>query len=67
MPMIMSTMFGNGGAYSVKSGIAKTINLHSGTAQFWKQIDQTLDFPDPPGGFGGMFLTRADTEAMITT
>ena len=24
-----------------------------------------LDFPDPVGGFGGMFLTRADTEALI--
>ena len=46
-------------------GIAKQFNLHGGTAQFWKQIDQGMDFPDPPGGFPGMYLTRADTEALI--
>ena len=40
-------------------------NLHSGTAQLWKQIDQVLDFPDPVGGFSGMYLSRADTEALI--
>ena len=56
-----------GGQYSTYTpGIAKAINLHSGTAQFWKQIDQVLDFPDPPGGFPGMYLSRADTEALIT-
>jgi hypothetical protein len=55
------------GSYSTyTSGIQKAHNLHSGTAQFWKQIDQGLDFPDPPGGFSGMYLSRADTEALIT-
>ena len=61
----ISTM-GTGGAYSTYySRHSKAYNLHSGTAQFWKQIDQSLDFPDPPGGFAGMYLSRADTEAMI--
>jgi hypothetical protein len=54
------------GIYSTYApGIAKANNLHSGAAQFWKQIDQSLDFPDPPGGFNGMYLSRADTEALI--
>jgi hypothetical protein len=54
------------GLYSTYApGIAKVHNLQAGTAQFWKQIDLILDFPDPPGGFNSMFLTRADTEAMI--
>jgi hypothetical protein len=57
----------NGGEYSVNApGIAKVFNLHSGTAQFYKQIDQGLDFPDPVGGFPGMYLTRTDMEALIT-
>ena len=56
----------NGGWFSVNNpGILKQLNLHSGTAQFWKQIDQVLDFPDPPGGFPGMHLSRADTESLI--
>jgi hypothetical protein len=54
------------GSYSTYApGIAKAYNLHSGTAQLWKQIDQALDFPDPPGGFPGMHLNRADTKALI--
>ena len=57
----------NGGVYSTytPSITKKGLNLHSGAAQFWKQIDQGLDFPDPAGGFPGMYLTRADTEALI--
>jgi hypothetical protein len=55
-----------GGDYSIYApGIAKALNVHSGTAQFWKQIDQVLDYPDPEGGFNGMHLNRADTEAFI--
>ena len=54
------------GAYSTnRSGIKRAYNLHSGTAALWKQIDQGLDFPDPGGGFPGMYLSRADTEALI--
>ena len=46
-------------------GIAKMHNLRSGTGQFAKQIDQGLDFPDPGGGYSGMYLNRADTETII--
>jgi hypothetical protein len=49
-----------------QSGIIRPFNLHSGTAQLWKQIDQVLDFPDPIGGFPGMYLSRNDTEALIS-
>jgi hypothetical protein len=41
------------------------MNLHSGTAKFHKQIADVLDFPDPVGGFQGMYLNRTDTEALI--
>jgi hypothetical protein len=55
------------GEYSTyPPGIQKFFNIHSGTAQFWKQISWGLDFDDPAGGFPGMYLNRADLEAIIT-
>ena len=49
----------------ILQALPRRYNLHSGTAQFWKQMDQGLDFPDPEGGFPGMHLNRTDTEALI--
>ena len=48
------------------SGVAKAHNFCTGVVQAWKQLEQGIDFPDPDGGFPGMHLTRADTEALIT-
>ena len=57
---------GDSGLYAVnQSGISRAYSLITGVAQAWKQLDQGLDFPDPEGGFPGMHLTRADTEALI--
>ena len=47
------------------SGTVKAFAFRNGTAQAFKQLDWGVDFPDPVGGFPGMHLTRADTEALI--
>ena len=47
------------------SKIAKAHTLVAGAAQAWKQMYQSLEFPDPVGGFPGMHLERAEIEALI--
>jgi hypothetical protein len=46
-------------------GVAKAMNLHSGTAQLAKMMSWGLDFNDPAGGYDGLYLSRADMEAII--
>jgi hypothetical protein len=54
-----------GNFFSTAPGIAKAFNLHAGTAQLRKQIGWGVDFPDPTGGWLGLYLSRADTEALF--
>jgi hypothetical protein len=57
---------GSQGAYATYNpGISKYCNIHGGVAQLWKQVDLKLDYPDPPGGFPGMYLSVTDTAALI--
>jgi hypothetical protein len=50
---------------TVNPGVAKAMNIHSGTASLQKQLGWGLTFPDPAGGYAGMHLSRADMEALI--
>jgi hypothetical protein len=56
-----------GGFFRTAPGIAKAFNLHSGTATLRKQQGWQLDFPDPAGGWHGLYLSRADTEALFSS
>ena len=59
--------FDNANAFpTYPSGMARAFNYSTGTAQAWKQMYQSLEYPDPSGGWPGIHLSRADTEAIIT-
>lgn len=45
--------------------IAKQMNLHSGI-NLNKIQHYTLDFPDPPQGYGAMYMPKAATNSLIT-
>lgn len=51
--------------FSTPSGAWLALNLHTGTAQLRKQINQGLEFPDPSEGWSGLYLTRDETIAKI--
>ena len=56
----------NAGAFPTSvSGVSRAHSLLAGTGQAWKLMYQSLEFPDPVGGYEGMHLTRTDTEELI--